>query len=352
MRRTSAAAGAVRTGCATEAARIRMPALPGEFNTIPRRATTVDILLNGGLTGAGIVLLCIGGHFLVEGGVQVARRMGVSALVIGMTVVAYGTSTPELAASLVAAGEHGDIVLGNVIGSNIANVGMVIGVAAMLTALAVGRKTLRREIPIMVGFSVLLVGMSVDGVISKMDGVILIVVLCAFTVYTFWQSRRDKPVQDAGIPGKTRPFPVYVGMIGLGVGLLYAGAILTVDNAVAIAESFGIPERIIGITVIAIGTSLPELITSVMAIRKGQTDIGVGNIIGSNVYNILMITGVAAALAGIAVAPAVFADYAVMILFSVALFAAFRSGRIGRRMGLVLVAAYAAYLLGTLFAGG
>ena len=312
----------------------------------------METLLNGALTGVGIALLCVGGHFLVEGGIRVARRLGVSGLVIGMTVVAYGTSTPELAASVAAAGEHGDMVLGNVIGSNIANVGMVIGVAAMLTALAVGRRTLRREIPIMVGFSALLVGLSVDGAVSRLDGAVLIAVLCAFTAYTFWQSRRagaSEPGEESA-PSGTRPFPVSAGMMGAGVGLLYAGAILTVDNAVAIAESFGIPERIIGITVIAIGTSLPELITSVMAIRKGQTDIGVGNIIGSNIYNILMITGVAAAIAGISVAPAVFADYTIMILFSVALFAAFGSGRIGRKTGMAMTAGYAAYLLSTLAA--
>ena len=309
----------------------------------------METLLNGALTVAGIALLCVGGHFLVEGGIHVARRLGVSGLVIGMTVVAYGTSTPELAASVAAAGEHGDMVLGNVIGSNIANVGMVIGVAAMLTALAVSRQTLRREVPIMVGFSALLVGLSVDGAVSRLDGAILIAILCAFTVYTFWQSRRVRvePAEEHA-PAKTRPFPISAGMMGVGVGLLYAGAILTVDNAVAIAESFGIPERIIGITVIAIGTSLPELITSVMAIRKGQTDIGVGNIIGSNIYNILMITGVAAAIAGISVAPAAFTDYTIMILFSVALFAAFGSGRIGRKTGMLLTAGYAAYLLSTL----
>ncbi|MBI1658191.1 MAG: calcium/sodium antiporter [Thaumarchaeota archaeon] len=311
----------------------------------------METLLNGALTGVGIALLCVGGHFLVEGGIHVARRLGVSGLVIGMTVVAYGTSTPELAASVAAAGEHGDMVLGNVIGSNIANVGMVIGIAAMLAALAVGRRTLRREIPIMVGFSALLVGLSVDGAVSRLDGAVLIAILCAFTAYTFWQSRRAKVESEhmgEHAPAKTRPFPVSVGMMGMGVGLLYVGAILTVDNAVAIAESFGIPERIIGITVIAIGTSLPELITSVMAIRKGQTDIGVGNIIGSNIYNILMITGVAAAIAGISVAPAVFTDYTIMILFSVALFTAFGSGRIGRKTGMALTAGYAAYLLSTL----
>ena len=307
----------------------------------------MDILLNGVLTGAGIALLCVGGHFLVEGGIHMARRFGVSSLVIGMTVVAYGTSTPELAASIAAAGEHGEMVLGNVIGSNIANIGMVIGVAAMLTALAVGRQTIRREIPIMVGFSALLVGLSADGQVSRLDGIILVGILCAFTAYTFWQPHRAKTA-DIRTPTKVRPLPVSVGMMGLGVGLLYAGAILTVDNAVAIAESFSIPERIIGITVIAIGTSLPELITSIMAIRKGETDIGIGNIIGSNIYNILMITGVAAAMAGIAVAPDAFTDYTIMILFSMALFAALRTGYIGRKTGIFLVAGYCAYLLSTI----
>ena len=313
---------------------------------------TVDILVNAALTGVGIALLCAGGHFLVDGGIRIARRVGVSGLVIGMTVVAYGTSTPELAASVAATGEHGGIVLGNVIGSNIANVGMVIGVAAILAVLAVSRRALAREVPIMVGFSVLLVVLSVDGEVSLTDGALLIGTLGAFTAYTFWQSRRSSKA-PSGEPREEpggRPVFVYVGMIGLGIGLLYAGAVLTVDNAVAIAEAFAIPDRIIGITVIAVGTSLPEMITSVMAIRKGRTDIGVGNIIGSNIYNILMITGVAAVVAPIPVAQAVFTDYAIMILFSLALFVALKSGRIGRKTGLALVAAYAAYLLVTLAA--
>ena len=312
----------------------------------------MDILVNAALTGVGIALLCAGGHFLVDGGIRIARRMGVSGLVIGMTVVAYGTSTPELAASVAATGEHGGIVLGNVIGSNIANVGMVIGVAAILAVLAVSRRVLVREVPIMVGFSILLVVLSIDGEVSLMDGALLISTLGAFTAYTFWQSRRSNKTASDGPRGESggRPVFVYIGMIGLGVGLLYAGAVLTVDNAVAIAEAFAIPNRIIGITVIAVGTSLPEMITSVMAIRKGRTDIGVGNIIGSNIYNILMITGVAAVVAPIPVAQAVFTDYAIMILFSLALFVALKSGRIGRKAGLALVAAYAAYLLGTLAA--
>lgn len=308
----------------------------------------MDILLNAVLTGVGIALLCAGGHFLVDGGIQIARRMGVSGLVIGMTVVAYGTSTPELAASVAATGEHGGIVLGNVIGSNIANIGMVIGVAAILATLAVSKRIMVREVPIMVGFSILLVVLSVDGEVSAMDGILLIGILGAFTAYTFWQSRSHTGVDDVKESLGKHPMSVYVGFIGLGVGLLYVGAILTVDNAVAIAESFDIPNHIIGITVIAVGTSLPELITSVMAIRKGRTDIGVGNIIGSNIYNILMITGIAAVVATIPVASAIYIDYTIMILFSMTLFVALRSGYIGRKVGLALVAGYAVYLLSTL----
>ena len=306
----------------------------------------MEIVINVVLTAVGIVMLCYGGNWLVSGGVTIARRMGVSSLVIGMTVVAYGTSTPELAASVAAAGKHGDIILGNIIGSNIANVGMVIGVAAVLATMVVGRRTLRREIPLMVGFSVLLLGLSVDGEVSWVDGMVLILLLAAFTVYTFRQARTQKSNDGRG---RGRPLHVKsLGMLGLGVALLYLGAILTVDNAVAVAETFQIPEKVIGITVIAIGTSLPELITSVIAIRKGHTDIGVGNIIGSNIYNVLLIMGVASTIAGIQVAPAVFTDYLIMISFSLVLFAGLRSGTLGRKIGVGLVAAYAAYLLSSL----
>ena len=306
----------------------------------------MEIVVNVALTAVGIVMLCYGGNWLVSGGVTIARRLGVSSLVIGMTVVAYGTSTPELAASVAAAGKHGDIILGNVIGSNIANVGMVIGVTAVLATLVVGRRTLRREIPLMVGFSVLLLGLSVDGEVSWVDGTVLILLLVAFTVYTFRQARTHESNDGQGQGG---PLPVRsLGMLGLGVALLYLGAILTVDNAVAVAETFQIPKKVIGITVIAIGTSLPELITSVIAIRKGHADIGVGNIIGSNIYNVLLIMGVASTIAGIQVAPAVFTDYVIMISFSLALFAGLRSGRLGRKVGVGLVAGYAAYLLSSL----
>lgn len=307
----------------------------------------MDLLINVALTVVGILMLCYGGNCLVNGGESIARRMGISSLVIGMTVVAYGTSTPELAASIAAAGDHGDIILGNIVGSNIANIGLVIGVSTLLVTLVISRQTILREVPIMVGFSVLLVVLSIDGEISQVDGIILILTLGGFTIYTIRRSRRDvQPDADDSKPKQSNLKSF--GLLGIGVGLLYVGAILTVDNAVTIAEAFQIPEMIIGVTVIAIGTSLPELITSILAIRKGQIDIGVGNIIGSNIYNILMIMGVSATIAGIHVAPTIFQDYVIMIMFSMALFVSIKSGKLDYRVGMGLVAGYVVYIASSL----
>ena len=304
----------------------------------------MELVINAALTVVGLVMLCIGGNWLVSGGVAIARKLRISSMVIGMTVVAYGTSTPELAASIAAVGKHSDVILGNVIGSNIANVGMVIGVAAILVPLAVQKSTLRKEIPVMVGFSILLIGLSLDGQVSQHDGLLLIALLVGFTVYTY-RSARPRGQQGTGkdqVQGNVGRRPL--ALLGVGVVLLYFGAGLTVDNAVLIAENFGISERVIGITVIAIGTSLPELITSVIAIRKGHSDIGVGNILGSNIYNILMIMGVASTIAGVSVAPEAFYDYAIMVAFSAALFLGLASGVISRKMGVGLAIAYSAYL--------
>jgi len=266
----------------------------------------VEIAISVVLTIVGLVLLCFGGNWLVSGGVAIARKFRISNLVIGMTIVAYGTSTPELAASVAAAGEHSAIILGNIIGSNIANVGMVIGIAAIIVPLAVHKSVLRKEIPIMLGVSFLLVLLSIDGELSTYDGILLLAGLGVFAYYTFKdamkQRAENKEENKKEIKqGANNVYLKSAGLIGIGVVLLYVGAILTVDNAVILAKEFGLSEKIIGLTVIAIGTSLPELITSIIAIRKGHADIGVGNIIGSNIYNILMIMGVGAALGGVMV---------------------------------------------------
>ena len=306
----------------------------------------MDIAINAALTIVGLVMLCFGGNWLVNGGVAIARKLGISHLVIGMTVVAYGTSTPELAASLAAGGEHGEIILGNVIGSNIANIGMVIAIAAILAPLVVSRSSLRKEIPIMIGVSFLIITLSLDGEISQYDGILLIGSLIAFTAYMYRDTKkqREKNTNEEVSP-KKKAYLRAGSLIAIGVGLLYGGAILTVDNAVILAESFGISERIIAITVIAVGTSLPELITSIIAIRKGHTDIGVGNIIGSNIYNILMVMGIASSLASVVVVPEVFIDYAIMMAFSLALLMALKTGLINKGMGLGLALAYFIFLM-------
>jgi len=310
----------------------------------------VDVTINVVLTVVGLIMLCFGGNWLVSGGVAIARKFRISNLVIGMTIVAYGTSTPELAASVAAAGDHGAIILGNIIGSNIANVGMVIAIAAILVPLAVSKSVLRKEIPIMLGVSFLLVLISIDGELSAYDGILLLAGLGIFGYYTFKDAMKHREENKESIEqSKNNIYLKSFGLIGLGVILLYVGAFLTVDNAVILAQEFGLSEKIIGLTVIAIGTSLPELITSIIAIRKGHGDIGVGNIIGSNIYNILMIMGVGAALGGVMVSPDVFIDYAIMIIFSVSLLIALKTRTINRFMGVCIAVGYAAYLVFTFF---
>jgi len=310
----------------------------------------VEVVVSAVLTVVGLVLLCFGGNWLVSGGVAIAKKFRISNLVIGMTIVAYGTSTPELAASVAAAGEHSAIILGNIIGSNIANVGMVIGISAILVPLAVKKSVLRKELLIMLGVSFLLVLLSIDGEISQYDGILLLVGLGIFAFYTYKDAMKQREENKEKIEkGKNNIYLKSVGLIGIGIALLYVGAILTVDNAIVLAKEFGLSEKIIGLTVIAIGTSLPELITSIIAIRKGHTDIGIGTIIGSNIYNILMIMGVGAALGGVMISSDVYVDYAIMIIFSLSLLIAIKTGIINRAMGICLTIGYVVYLAVTFF---
>lgn len=295
-------------------------------------------------------MLCFGGNWLVSGGVGIAKKFRISNLVIGLTIVAYGTSTPELAASIAAAGDHGTIILGNIIGSNIANVGMVIGVSAILIPVAIQKSVFRKEIPIMLGVSLLLVLLSIDGEISQYDGALLLVGLGVFAFFTFRDALKQRTTTpDNSENTQNNIYVKYFGLIGIGIVVLYIGAILTVDNAVIIASEFGLSEKLIGLTVIAIATSLPELITSIIAIRKGHSDVGIGNIIGSNIYNILMIMGVGAALGGVLTTSDVYVDYAIMIIFSLSLLIGLKTKIINRTMGVILTTGYVLYLVTTFF---
>ncbi len=319
----------------------------------------MDILHIGSVL-AGLILLCIGGYAIVSGGVSLAKKIRISSMIIGLTVVAYGTSTPELAASLLAAfNSHTELILGNIVGSNISNIGMVIGISAIFTPLLISKITVSRWIPIMIGVSLLVVAMSYDGEVSQVDGAILIAALIGFTVYTIKTVKKQKIQQNENIENeelegeyflskyKIETYPQSIGLIIVGVILLFLGGHLTVDGAVNIAESLGLSQLVIGVVIVAIGTSLPELITSIIAIAKKQTDIGVGNIVGSNIYNILLILGVSSALVGIPVVPDVFSNYYIMIAFSLVLFIGFRK-YIPRFVGVGLTIAFIAYLVSLL----
>jgi len=313
-------------------------------------------ILDIGAVIAGLIILCIGGYAIVSGGVSLAKKIRISSMVIGLTVVAYGTSTPELAAAVLAAfNSHTELILGNIIGSNISNVGMVIGISAIFTPLLISKITVQRWIPIMIGVSLLVVGMSYDGEISQIDGVILIAGLIGFTIYTIKTVKRQTLQENGSIENehlegelflskyRIETFPKAFTLIVIGAILLFIGGHFTIDGAVSIAESLGLSHLIIGVVIVAIGTSLPELITSVIAIAKKQTDIGVGNIVGSNIYNILLILGISSTIIGIPVSTEVFPNYYIMIAFSLVLFVGFRK-YIPRFVGIGLAIAFAVYL--------
>ena len=304
----------------------------------------------------GLIILCIGGYAIVSGGVSLAKRLKISSMIIGLTVVAYGTSTPELAAAILAAlNSHTELILGNIIGSNISNVGMVIGISAIFAPLLISKITVRKWIPIMIGVSLLVIAMSYDGEISQMDGVILIVALIGFTIYTIKTVKTQAITNTENIGTqhvegelflsryKIETLPKALALIGTGIVLLFLGGHFTVNGAVAIAESFGLSQLVVGVIIVGIGTSLPELITSVIAIARKQTDIGVGNIVGSNIYNILLILGIAATMVGIPVSVDAFSNYYIMVAFSLVLFVGFRK-YIPRPIGFGLAVAFAIYL--------
>jgi cation:H+ antiporter len=304
----------------------------------------------------GLIILCIGGYAIVSGGVSLAKKFRISSMIIGLTVVAYGTSTPELAAAILAAfNSHTELILGNIVGSNISNIGMVIGISAIFAPLLISKITVRRWVPIMIGVSLLVIAMSYDGEISQVDGVILIAVLIGFTIYTIKTVKKQRAGENQTIDiehaegelflsrYKIETFPKALTLIGIGIILLFFGGHLTVDGAVGMAESLGLSQLVIGIVIVGIGTSLPELITSVIAIAKKQTDIGVGNIVGSNIYNILLILGVASAMVGIPISDDAFSNYYIMVAFSLVLFIGFR-GYIPRPIGIGLAIAFLIYL--------
>jgi cation:H+ antiporter len=313
----------------------------------------MTIIVNILLVGIGLAMLYAGSELLIRGSVDIARRMHISQLVIGLTVVSFGTSTPELVVSIIAALEgQVDVSLGNIIGSNIINIGLILGLSAAIFPIVVHIKTIRREVPILLAVSFVLIPMSLDGVISQIEGGLLVLSLIVFVYYSYRQLRKDnnrtEVLGDRNGSDNTSNSHMLknIGFIAVGIVLLFFGSSLTVDNAVSIANSIGITERIIGLTIVAIGTSLPELITSVGAARKKHADLSIGNIIGSNIFNILGVLGISSLIMSIKINPAIFTDYAIMIGFSLVLIPVIKSGFIiTKKEGYILVTAYSLYLM-------
>lgn len=298
---------------------------------------------------AGLCILYFGGETLVRGAVALASRLGLSSLAIGLTVVAFGTSAPELAVSLNAVMNNAsDISLGNIIGSNIANIGLILGLSAVISPLVVQAKIIRMDAPIMITSMLLAVVFLLDNQISRLEGLILATALIAYIAFTFLQARKEPElVQEEylqGIPQSRGRLAIDLGLIFLGLGLLIAGGKLLVMAAVSIALLFGMSEAVIGLTIVALGTSLPELTATLVAARRGYGDIAIGNIIGSNIFNVLGILGITALITPLQTGNILWADIICMVLLCLLTYLfLFSRSKVERYEGILLVLLYIAY---------
>jgi cation:H+ antiporter len=319
--------------------------------------TSAGFLLDLGAVVLGIVVLTAGAEGVVRGAAALARRLGVSALIVGLTVVAFGTSAPEVAVSVGASVTgRGDVALGNVVGSNIFNVLVILGISALITPLVVRRQLVRLDLPVMVGVSALPLLLGLDGRLSRGEGVLFLVLLGGYLASIGLRVVRERGVDGAENPfddGEggplTHPWAVDVAFAAGGLVLLVVGASTLVDGAAGLARAGGVSELVIGLTVVAAGTSLPEVATSVVASLRGQRDLAVGNVVGSNIFNVLAVLGAAAVVApaGLPVAAGVRTfDFPVMLAVALVCLPVFVTGaRISRGEGAVLVLYYLFYLV-------
>lgn len=311
----------------------------------------------------GLVLLVVSGHWVVTGASGLARRFGVSPLVVGLTVVAFGTSAPELAVNLVAAlrGE-GMLSFGNIVGSNLANIGLILGAAALVRPLVIKSRLIGREVPLMLLATAGLLVMGFDSVfrggmnvIDRSEGILLLLLFGVFIYWTGWAiRRRQKPdaLLEQSVGKSTEAPQGFPGCAACmlrtiaGLAGLTAGGYVTVQGASGTAVLLGVPTAIVGLTIVAVGTSLPELVASVMAAYRGATDLAVGNIVGSNIFNLLFVLGVTSVIAPVPVPPGGAADLAVVVLLSGLLWLVSRSNeqKIVRTEALLLLVVYLGYV--------
>lgn len=304
----------------------------------------MEIALQFVLLALGFVMLGKGADWFVEGAAGIAMRFGIPQLVIGLTIVAMGTSAPEAAVSIAAAVKgNADITIGNILGSNILNILVILGLAAFIVPIAVARSTVRIEIPFMIAVTALLFYQGRDGSISLADGGVLMVAFAAYMMYLYtmaMKSNVDSDLEEPGLPlGRC-----LLGAVG-GLALIIAGSNVTVGAATSIATYAGLSERFIGLTIVALGTSLPELFTSVAAARRGNADIAIGNIVGSNIFNILFVVGLSSLIIDIPFASAFNFDTYVALGAAVLLWlCVLRTQRLQRWAGALMLVCYAVYL--------
>jgi len=310
----------------------------------------------------GFTLLYYGADFLVKGSSSLARSLGITPIVIGLTVVAFGTSAPELVVSMVSVFKGKSMIaVGNVIGSNICNIGLILGVSALLSPISSHSTVVRRDIPIMIGISFYLLLLSVDSHLSRLEGLSLVIGLVGYTYLNYSWARQGKEKENRiraeeieeevkGV-GYIQSRPRQLVMIGLGIAGVVFGAQLLVDAAVIIMSALGVGEKFIGLTVVAFGSSLPEFATSVVAALRQEMDISIGNLVGSNVFNILSVLGLSTLLRPITISGGFFnsglwIDYLVMIaISSLPFFMMRKTFTLSRGNGLILVACYGAFLI-------
>ncbi|MGB5288565.1 MAG: calcium/sodium antiporter [Ignavibacteriaceae bacterium] len=298
----------------------------------------------------GLTSLFIGAEGLIRGSSNLAIKVGITPLVVGLTIVAFGTGTPELVVSLKAALiGNSSISLGNVVGSNIANVALIVGVSAIIRPLNVHANVIKREIPIMIGVSILLLILLLDGELGFIEGLLFIIGIIYYTVVNISMARKEKHkvvVNEfrEGLKSNMN-IPVSIVVILGGLGLLILGAHYFLNSAISIAKAIGVSDAIIGLTVVAFGTSLPELITAGVASYKKESDIAIGNVVGSNIFNILGILGITALIIPIKAGDLNYIDLGVMLLAALILLPLSKTGfKISRVEGIFLVVGYIVYI--------
>ena len=298
------------------------------------------------LLALGFVMLIKGADWFVDGASGIASKFGIPQLVIGLTIVAMGTSAPEAAVSISAAlSGNADITIGNIVGSNILNILIILGISSVITTLAVAKSTIKYETPFMIAITLLLLGLGLDGTIGLIDGIILLVAFVAYLAYLFRMAKKNKDEQSDEQEKEVKIAKAILFTI-IGLALIVLGSNVTVDAATKIAEAFGVSERFIGLTIVALGTSLPELFTSVSAARKGNADIAIGNIVGSNIFNILFVVGLSAVIVPVPFVSNFIFDTVVAVIAAVMLLlCCIKTQSLKRWAGVLMLIGYAVYFV-------